>query len=125
MISVSSDGRHGSRFTPPCATGLLAQSRVGRVFPSSAHADHVHVDHVSEHLLSSVHKHTDADEIQFVSATGNSAIRVHEYKRALMGPDGCYTLFLNSPAWLVWLLRLIELTVYRIVLGSKIANKIG
>eukprot|EP00657_Telonema_sp_P-1_P010254 TRINITY_DN4605_c0_g1_i1.p1 TRINITY_DN4605_c0_g1~~TRINITY_DN4605_c0_g1_i1.p1 ORF type:complete len:145 (+),score=25.22 TRINITY_DN4605_c0_g1_i1:399-833(+) len=125
MISVTSDGKHGSKFTPPCATAMLAQSKVGRVFPCSAQADHVHVDHVSKLLLDSVLSPARLGELSYVLATGNNAIDISEYKQELKGHQGCYTLFLENATWLLWVLRAVELFAYRMVLGRRVAEKIN
>merc|ERR1712166_113092 len=132
MISVSSDGEYGSKFTPPCATALLAASRVGRVFSGTANADHVHVDQVSALLLQSIMLPEEQllNEPAFVLATGNNAIKPKNYENQMRGTSGCYTLFLERPVtgatqWLVFLLRWIELSVYWVVLGAKIAERIG
>eukprot|EP00656_Telonema_subtile_P037444 TRINITY_DN4165_c0_g1_i1.p1 TRINITY_DN4165_c0_g1~~TRINITY_DN4165_c0_g1_i1.p1 ORF type:complete len:297 (-),score=52.80 TRINITY_DN4165_c0_g1_i1:14-904(-) len=127
MISVSSDGNYGSRFTPPCATGMLAQSKVGRVFPGSASADHVYVDQVSRLLLDSVLCERKLGEMRYVMGTGDSSVRPADFKEALRGDKGCYTLFFYAwfPLWIVSFLRMLELFAYRIVLGSRISEKIG
>jgi len=127
MISVSSCGTHGSCFTPPCATGMLAQAKVGRVFPGMANADHVYVDQVSGLLLDSVRVEPRLGEMRYVLGTGNSAVRPEGFKRELKGDTGCYTLFFSKrcPATVVWFLRFVELLLYRLVLGSRLADKIG
>lgn len=126
MISISSDGKYGSRFTPPCATGMLAQSQVGRVFPGSAHADHVYVDHVSRLLLDSVLREGTLGEMSYVMGTGDSSVRPQEFKQRVQG-KGCHTFFFDKgfPVWVVWLLRWAELFVYRLVLGPKMSQRIG
>eukprot|EP00656_Telonema_subtile_P024710 TRINITY_DN26886_c0_g1_i1.p1 TRINITY_DN26886_c0_g1~~TRINITY_DN26886_c0_g1_i1.p1 ORF type:complete len:462 (+),score=54.99 TRINITY_DN26886_c0_g1_i1:92-1477(+) len=129
IISCSSDGSYGSRFTPPCAMGMLSQSKVARCFPGTAHADHVHVDHVSQFLLDTASAVKTRGEVPVCLATGNSAIIVPDFKHNLQGSAGCYSLFfdLRKPVnvWLIWLLRTVELLVYRVVLGKKMASLIG
>jgi len=129
IISCSSDGTYGSRFTPPCATGMLAQSKLGRVFPRTANADHVHCDHVSRMLLNTATNSHTKGSVPVVLATGNCAIKPDEYKYQLMGDTGCYTLFFDMrvwwQCWIVYVLRAIELMMIRLLVGAKIANLIG
>eukprot|EP00658_Telonema_sp_P-2_P071988 TRINITY_DN61185_c0_g1_i2.p1 TRINITY_DN61185_c0_g1~~TRINITY_DN61185_c0_g1_i2.p1 ORF type:complete len:121 (-),score=15.68 TRINITY_DN61185_c0_g1_i2:97-459(-) len=70
---------------------------------------------------------TNLGEMKYVLATGSSSIRPPTFKRELAGKHGCYTLWFNEfyPAAVVWMLRFLELLVYRCVLGSRMAEKIG
>eukprot|EP00657_Telonema_sp_P-1_P003162 TRINITY_DN1763_c0_g1_i13.p1 TRINITY_DN1763_c0_g1~~TRINITY_DN1763_c0_g1_i13.p1 ORF type:complete len:129 (+),score=22.74 TRINITY_DN1763_c0_g1_i13:164-550(+) len=109
--------------------GMLAQAKVGRVFPSTAKADHVHVDHVSQFLLKCVSQPSNIGEVPVVLATGNCAIRVAEYKHRLMGETGCSSLFLDATKkryrLLMRCLRCLELAVYKLMLGPKVSHIIG
>jgi len=128
MISVSSDGKVGSMWTPPCATALLAQSKVARVFPGTACADHVYVDKASELLLKSVQLPREQllQKAQFVLATGNSAVKPQIFENEMRGSEGCCTVFMSKRwFWVIPLLRAVELLMYRLVLGAKMASRIG
>jgi len=129
IISCSSDGTYGSRFTPPCAMGMLAQSKLGRVFPRTANADHVHCDHVSRMLLDTATAPHSRGAVPVVFGTGNCAIKVPEFKYRLMGDTGCTTVFFDLrvwwQAWIVFFLRAIELMTIRLFVGAKISKLIG
>lgn len=123
IISCSSDGLVGSRFTPPCSVGLAMQSPGARFWHySPTLVDIVHVDAVSHLLLQTVDKPFESKKGNaiVVMATGNSSL-VKEYYCDRLVYKGKFIFFLSNRA-VVHALRLLELALYHALLGSKMAR---
>ena len=124
MISVSSDGSVGSRYTPPCATAEFCGYPVGRFWgEKEGILNHVHVDHVAQRLDRSMTAPIDGTGLEVVWATGAS-IPAREFAERFTKGEGCRKHYLGTPTWTLWLLRICELLISFFVYGPTLTRRV-
>jgi nucleoside-diphosphate-sugar epimerase len=123
IISCSSDGEHGSRFTPPCGLAQVFRSAGGRLFyKAETNVDFVFVDYVSKLAIKTLSKPFvwKKEGATVVMATGSSNTTkwqfIHETKY-----EG-KTMYYPASRTVFNVLRFLEILCYRVFIGAKMAR---